>query len=129
MPSGNGREYAARKRQPVRLRDLVAAQEHNGRRFARLLRESRTKARLRQEDVVARSGVSLSTIQRWEGGNARAATPNPTKCRPSAACSACPPSQPASRSATCHRPTSNTYPHRPGPKPHRRRGPQRHRRP
>jgi transcriptional regulator with XRE-family HTH domain len=67
--AGKTRQYA--------YRDPVAAQEQdNGKRFARLLREYRTKAGLRQEDVVTRSGVSLSTIQRWESGNARNPKPD-----------------------------------------------------
>jgi transcriptional regulator with XRE-family HTH domain len=49
----------------------VAVGEEGGQRFAAVLREHRTAARLRQEDVAARSGVSLSTINRWERGQVR----------------------------------------------------------
>ncbi|MGS2615104.1 helix-turn-helix transcriptional regulator [Micromonospora sp. LZ34] len=51
--------------------DPVAAEEEGGRRFAALLREYRAAAKLRQEDVAERSGVSLSTINRWERGQVR----------------------------------------------------------
>lgn len=52
--------------------DLVAAaEEEGGRRFAALLREYRSRKQLRQEDVADRSGVSLSTINRWERGLVR----------------------------------------------------------
>lgn len=48
--------------------DPVTAEGEGGRRFAQLLREYRTKSRLRQEDVAERSGVSLATYNRWERG-------------------------------------------------------------
>lgn len=51
--------------------DPVAAEEEGGRRFAQLLREHRTRLRLRQEDVAEKSGVSLRTISRWEAGHTR----------------------------------------------------------
>ncbi|MEV2239437.1 helix-turn-helix domain-containing protein [Micromonospora sp. NPDC049891] len=55
---------------------MAAEQNESGKRFARLLREYRAKAGLRQEDVAERSGVSLSTIQRWESGQARNPKPD-----------------------------------------------------
>lgn len=48
--------------------DPVAADEEAGKRFAALLREYRQAARLKQEDVAERSGVSLRTYNRWESG-------------------------------------------------------------
>lgn len=39
-----------------------------GQRFAALLREYRARVELRQEDVADASGVSLSTVNRWERG-------------------------------------------------------------
>ncbi|MER7331591.1 MULTISPECIES: helix-turn-helix domain-containing protein [unclassified Micromonospora] len=46
-----------------------------GRRFAALLRQHRVARELRQEDVAERSGVSLSTINRWERGLIRNPVP------------------------------------------------------
>lgn len=51
--------------------DPVAVEEEAGKRFAALLREYRLAAKLKQEDVAERSGVSLRTISRWEGGDLR----------------------------------------------------------
>lgn len=59
--------------------DPVAAEEEGGRRFAALLREYRKRLDLRQEDVADRSGVSLSTINRWERGMVR--NPKPDEVR------------------------------------------------
>lgn len=56
--------------------DPVTVAEEGGRRFAALLREYRTAAGLRQEDVADRSGVSLSTINRWERGLVRNPKPD-----------------------------------------------------
>lgn len=57
--------------------DQVAEEEEAGRRFGALLRSHRQAAKLRQEDVAERSGVSLSTINRWERGIVR--NPVPTE--------------------------------------------------
>lgn len=55
------------------------ADDDGGKRFAALLRTHRTAAELRQEDVADRSGVSLSTISRWERGQVE--NPKPTELR------------------------------------------------
>ncbi|MEU0078651.1 helix-turn-helix transcriptional regulator [Micromonospora tulbaghiae] len=54
-----------------------------GRRLAALLRQHRAARELRQEDVAERSGVSLSTINRWERGIIRNPVPTELKavCR------------------------------------------------
>lgn len=54
-----------------------------GRRFGALLRQHRDARGLRQEDVANESGVSLSTINRWERGIVRNPVPTEIKavCR------------------------------------------------
>jgi transcriptional regulator with XRE-family HTH domain len=58
------------------------ADDEPGRRFAQLLRSRRAELGLRQEDIAEKSGVSLSTIQRWEAGNVR----NPDPAQVQAVC-------------------------------------------
>jgi transcriptional regulator with XRE-family HTH domain len=50
-----------------------------GRDFANLIRDARNALGLTQEDVIIASGVSKSTIIRWEGG--RAERPDPDQVR------------------------------------------------
>jgi transcriptional regulator with XRE-family HTH domain len=57
----------------------VAADDDGGRRFAALLREYRGRLGLRQQDVAEKSGVSLSTISRWERGEV--VNPKPDEVR------------------------------------------------
>ena len=56
--------------------DRVADPEA-GRRFGRLLREARERRDWQQQDVVDKSGVSLSTYGRWERGKVE--NPKPTE--------------------------------------------------
>lgn len=48
--------------------DRVAVTREGGERFKQLLKEHRTALGLTQDDVAVQSGVSLSTINRWERG-------------------------------------------------------------
>lgn len=47
-----------------------------GRRFGRLIREARLRKGWTQDDVVARSDVSMPTLRRWEAGNAERPEPD-----------------------------------------------------
>jgi transcriptional regulator with XRE-family HTH domain len=57
----------------------VAGDDEGGRRFAALLRDYRGRLGLRQQDVADKSGVSLSTINRWERGDV--VNPKPDEVR------------------------------------------------
>ncbi len=50
-----------------------------GRQFANLIRDTRLAKGMTQDELVAESGVSKSTIVRWEGG--RAERPDPDQVR------------------------------------------------
>lgn len=60
-------------------RGAMPDDKDRGRAFAKLIRDARANSRLTQDAVVTQSGISKSTLIRWEGG--RAERPEPDQVR------------------------------------------------
>lgn len=54
---------------------MVDTEATPGRAFAALIRDARLRLDLTQQQLAVRAGVSLSSVARWEGGDATAPMP------------------------------------------------------